>query len=250
MDRFSLVVLGNGGMVNHLLPHNGLVISKNFLVDCPPDVVKSFQTVGLSTLDIDIIFISHFHADHTFGFPFFLLDRWIAGGFGRNDNRQLQIYGPKGTTEYILRLTEMGLQPGHPALEWFFENVKIREVGQQERASIGDFKLEFFRLAHIESSLGFSLYRASGTLIFSYLTDTVWGEEVEQELRKYPMFAWIDMNGGPSGLHASFEDCLRRGVPITEGRTIYLGTHTSGFLESKNAQIRMVRQGDIIERKV
>lgn len=244
MRDFSLVVLGNGGMVNHLLPHNGLVISQFFLVDCPPDVVNSFQTVGRSTLDINTVFVSHFHADHTFGFPFFLLNRWITGGYGGPQCTPVTVFGPVGTKGHLTALVELGFQQGHPAREWFYRSVDIQEVSPNENRQLGDWQIEFFRLKHIESSTGFSLVNISGQVMFSYLTDTVWGPEVEQQLARFPQFAWMDMNGGPSGVHASYEDTLNQGLALTGDRTTFLGTHVSQPRTSGHPRIKMVSQGD------
>jgi len=234
-------------MVNHRLPHNGLVISRFFLVDCPPDVVNSFQTVGLSTLDVDTVFVSHFHADHTFGFPFFLLNRWITGGYGGPQCTPLTVFGPRGTKEHLTTLVELGLQPGHPAREWFSRNVSVHEVSPADSRPLGEWRIEFFRLQHIESSTGFSIADSSGEVIFCYLTDTVWCTEVEQQLARAPEFVWMDMNGGASGVHASYEDTLNRGIALTRERTTFLGTHVSQPLTSGHPRIRMVSQGDRIE---
>jgi len=59
--------------------------------------------LGLDLTEIDVIFISHLHADHTFGLPFLLLEYCIR----RERDRPLCIVGPPGIEEMTDTLCEL-----------------------------------------------------------------------------------------------------------------------------------------------
>jgi ribonuclease BN (tRNA processing enzyme) len=49
------------------------------------------------------VVISHFHPDHTFGWPFFLLEAALGGG-----GRPLYIVGPPGVERFLEQMNELG----------------------------------------------------------------------------------------------------------------------------------------------
>jgi ribonuclease BN (tRNA processing enzyme) len=72
----------------------------------------------MSSDDVDVVFISHFHADHFFGLPFLMLDAW------RNRRvHELVIVGPPGIAQRTEDLFETAF-PGLPN----FETLKRRYI--------------------------------------------------------------------------------------------------------------------------
>ena len=83
------------------------------MFDCGPTVLQQMRKAGVSSHDVEVVFISHFHADHFFGLPFLLLDGHYTGRV--ND---LTIVGPPGIetqTEQLIRLGYPGLRPNEPS---------------------------------------------------------------------------------------------------------------------------------------
>src|SRR5436309_1631258 len=109
----KLKIIGNGGAVNYRLPHNSALLNGHLLVDCPPDIVHSLQTLDIPSSQIDMLYISHFHGDHTFGFPFFVLDKWIGSHNSEKPSR-LVVYGPENVQDYLFKLIEMAWGLNHP----------------------------------------------------------------------------------------------------------------------------------------
>ena len=55
--------------------HALILLDGHVLVDTPPTVLFQLQRAGASPADIEHLLFTHWHADHTFGFPFLLLER-------------------------------------------------------------------------------------------------------------------------------------------------------------------------------
>ena len=59
---------------------------------------------GMAVAAIDVVLVTHFHADHTYMLPMLLGARAFAGELRPG----LTIAGPPGTREYVLRLLATG----------------------------------------------------------------------------------------------------------------------------------------------
>ena len=80
------------------------------LIDAPPTVLPQLRRAGISPSDVQHLLITHWHADHTFGFPFLMLDReWLAPD--RNARSTLSIHARPGGRERLSELCEVGF-PG------------------------------------------------------------------------------------------------------------------------------------------
>ena len=73
------------------------------LVDCGYAVPRNFLDLGHSLDEIDAIYISHFHADHTFGLPFFL-----ARCAEENREKPLALLGQPGLERYVTKMMTLG----------------------------------------------------------------------------------------------------------------------------------------------
>jgi ribonuclease Z len=82
------------------------------MIDCGPASTHKLVKAGLFPTQIDYLFLTHHHFDHTADLPCFLLCRWDQST-GR-ENR-LRVYGPAPTSEITQKL--IGPQ-GAFALDW------------------------------------------------------------------------------------------------------------------------------------
>ena len=55
--------------------HALALIDQKIMIDTPPSLIPQLRKYGISTSKISHLLFTHWHADHTFGFPFFLLER-------------------------------------------------------------------------------------------------------------------------------------------------------------------------------
>lgn len=86
---------------------SSFLLEGRYLFDCGPTVLQQLCKAGVSAQAIDVILVSHFHADHFFGLPFFLLDAKYSGR-----SKDITIIGPPGIEER----TEQLLRIGYPGL--------------------------------------------------------------------------------------------------------------------------------------
>jgi ribonuclease Z len=78
-----------------LLTYDG----ESILVDCGEGTQRQFRKAGLNPCKLTRILISHWHGDHILGLPGLLQSLALMGY-----NKTLNIYGPKGTKEFMKSL--------------------------------------------------------------------------------------------------------------------------------------------------
>ena len=120
---------------------------KMLLVDCGEGTQMSLRRIGWGFKDIDVICLTHFHADHTAGLPGLLL---TMGNSGRTD--PLIIAGPKNVREVVSHLCVIAPIP---------YEVQFIELTPKGNAALdfeaGIFPLSALPLDHHTPCLGYSL---------------------------------------------------------------------------------------------
>jgi ribonuclease BN (tRNA processing enzyme) len=100
----ELTFLGTGNFNATAGYWNSFLINRRILVETSPIVLRHLQLVGTALTDVDVIFISHFHADHTFGWPFFYASS-LAAARRTND---LWVVGPPGIERFLDEMLAAG----------------------------------------------------------------------------------------------------------------------------------------------
>lgn len=100
----EVVVLGSGSPnadPDRSGPAVAVVVNGHtYLVDCGPGVVRRAAAAsragvpGLVPRDLDAVFITHLHSDHTLGYPDLIFSPWVLGR-----SQDLLAYGPRGLQE-------------------------------------------------------------------------------------------------------------------------------------------------------
>jgi ribonuclease BN (tRNA processing enzyme) len=100
----ELTFLGTG---NFLAPPgrywNSFVMDGNVLVEPCPTALPHLRQAGFRVEDVDVIVVSHFHADHCFGWPFLSQALGEAGG-----GRTVWVVGPPGIEGHLASMNEVG----------------------------------------------------------------------------------------------------------------------------------------------
>ena len=176
-DRIPLTCLGSGAALNDGRRWNSLLIDGRILLDLPPTAVVEMHRLGLDLAAIDVIFISHLHADHMFGLPFFLLEFCIR----RERDRPIHVVGPPGIEEATCTLCDLawpdmreaGFAPHLP--------VSYIEVEGDSDGRAGDLPFTAVRMEHFTlTAFGYRFEYEGRT--FAYSGDTADCEQLRRLL--------------------------------------------------------------------
>jgi ribonuclease Z len=93
--------LGTGNFLANGRYWNSFVLDRSLLVEPSPTAMPHLRRCGLAAADLDVVAISHFHADHTFGWPFLLLEL-----LRHHDERPVHVVGPPGLRDFLHGMTD------------------------------------------------------------------------------------------------------------------------------------------------
>jgi ribonuclease BN (tRNA processing enzyme) len=172
---------GSGGRFNTCFH----VVGKktNALIDCGATSVVAMNKFAINRNAIDVIFITHFHADHFAGLPFFILE----ANYILKRDRPLTIAGPPGLKSRYAELMDATFS-GTKSLELRFP-LTLRELDIGKRNDVGGVRVFPFHVVHDDRAgpcLGYRLEYENKIVAFS--GDTEWTESLIDLGRRADLF--------------------------------------------------------------
>lgn len=160
---------GSGGRFNTCFHVTG--DRANFLIDCGASTMIALRQRKIDPNTIELILITHFHADHFGGLPFFMLD---AQFFSKRGS-PLTITGPAGIMRRYRTLAE-AMFPGSSSTTPGFP-LEFVELEPERSTRIGALAIRAFDVNHGNEGGPFLGYRITleGRTI-AYTGDTEWTE--------------------------------------------------------------------------
>ncbi len=119
------------------------VAGKLFLLDCGAPVSSLLYQYGLDPMDVQAVFISHWHMDHVAGLGLFLAQNHL-----QKKPSPLTIYGPRGTGGKVQRLLSDSFLLADE-MSYPLEVTRIKSNKTYKHALI---RVKFFKTQHLERS--------------------------------------------------------------------------------------------------
>ena len=161
-DSTRLTVLGSGDAFSGCGCNAAHLVDDRVLIDCGAPVQALLPRAGMAVASIDLVLLTHFHADHTYMLPMMLGARAFAGELRPG----LTIGGPPGTREYVLRLLNTGY--GRHLVELIGERLQLRWEVLQDGATalVAGYAVRAHAVVHSTGpSLAYTVQRGEGAVI-------------------------------------------------------------------------------------
>ena len=173
MNATSVTRLGSGTCVPSLKRSSCAILLEigetKLLFDSGPGTMHRLLNAGIEIFDIDVIFFSHFHPDHTGELvPFIFATKYPDSS---RRNKVLTITGGKGFINFINRLKAVyGDWLDLP--EGMLRFLEFSGNGLDSR-QFASFSVKTLPMNHREESLGYRITNANGkSIVYSGDTDT------------------------------------------------------------------------------
>jgi ribonuclease BN (tRNA processing enzyme) len=232
---------GSGGRFNTCFHLVGRDV--NALIDCGATSLVSLNKLAINRNDIDVIFISHFHADHVGGLPFFILE----ANYVLKRERPLTIAGPPGLKARYAELMEVAF-PGTKTLQLRFP-LMLRELEVGRRSEIGRARVTPFHVLHDDRCgpcLGFR-FEVEGRVI-AYSGDSEWTDTLIDIGHQADLFICeAYTRDKPISTHMTLSALERRLGQIRPKRLVL--THMSNDMLARRAELpfETAEDGMIVE---
>nr|QNO57609.1 ribonuclease Z [Methanosarcinales archaeon ANME-1 ERB7] len=121
--------------------NTSILVDGKLLLDCGPHTLLQLRKQKQDLKEIELVFLSHFHGDHTLGLPALLLA-------SREEDRveELKIFGPSGLREKIEDLLEISYRKSIEDLSFELDTFEVPDL--KEGTTHKDYKLEFAQTTH------------------------------------------------------------------------------------------------------
>jgi ribonuclease BN (tRNA processing enzyme) len=230
---------GSGGRFNTCLHLTGE--RTNMLIDCGASSLVAMKKAGIDRAAIDTVLLTHFHADHFGGIPFFILDQQL----NVKRTKPLLIAGPPGLPDWYERAMALAF-PGERQLPF---PLVLREVEIGKPNAFPDMTVTPHHVVHDERAGPCLAYRieADGK-VFCYSGDTEWTDVLTEAARGADLFVCeCYMFEKPRKSHMTLS-VLRQHLPEIGAKRVVL-THLSEDMLGRLGEVdlEVAEDGKIVE---
>lgn len=172
----KIVILGSGTYQPKIDRHCSSYLiktdSKNLVFDFGRGAIDQLLKAGIKYYNIDVIFITHTHADHCSELGSFLQIALAEPQEARYRNKDLVIYGPAGIKDTIKHLLDaFGLSDKEPKFK-----IEVRELKNNDSIKAENWMVKSFEVKHSTKNKCLAYRLESSNKVIAYSGDTEYCE--------------------------------------------------------------------------
>jgi len=158
----EITFVGTGEAFDPELPNTSLLYrgSRTVLFDCGYSVPQAFWRLSRNPSLLDAVYVTHLHADHSFGLPALLL--WMRDA-GRR--RPLQVLGGPGVEAWLKKLLDLAYPLSYAKDRCY--SIEARAVTPGRVLSLGRLRLTNAKSAHSVRNLSVRVEDAGRIFCYS-----------------------------------------------------------------------------------
>jgi ribonuclease BN (tRNA processing enzyme) len=161
--NIELLFLGSGNGFTPGRAYSSFLVDGRILFEAAPTTLPALNKLGILLEDIQYLFISHLHADHSFGLPFIFLDHY----FITRRKNPLKIIGPKGLKKFSNDLMDLAFPETRNKYSKNFP-VEYLEVSPRKAYALRDMTFKTYQMFHFNTQvIGFNLFYKNRHLAYS-----------------------------------------------------------------------------------
>ncbi len=227
---------GSGGRFNTCF--HVTASDTRFLLDCGATSLVAMKRLGIDRNAIDLILLTHFHADHCGGVPFFMLD----AQFLSRRTRALTVAGPARLKECFPRLMDTAFAGSSASAKKF--EVSLVELEPETTWRFQDIEIRPALVRHAPPPDVCHGYRISGGgKVLAYSGDTEWTDSLIELGRDADLLvAEAYVYDKPVPMHLAYRQLEAR-LPAIRPRRLII-THMSEDMLGRGADIAHERAED------
>lgn len=201
-----------------------------FLIDCGASSLIAMKRFGVHPNDVDTILVTHLHADHFGGLPFFILDAQLLS----KRQTPLTIAGPPGLRERLLKAQDLFF-PGSAGTSQRFK-LQVREMQPGAVTTLAGLTVTPHEVHHDGDAPFFALRIEVDGRTIAYSGDTEWSDALVTAAQDTDLFICeAYFYDKPVKLHLDLKT-LERHLPEIRTRRLIL-THMSDDMLARLDQI-------------
>lgn len=203
-----------------------------FLIDFGASSLIAMKRQGVSTSDIDAIFLSHLHGDHFGGLPFLFLNEQLVS----KRTRPLTIAGPPGLEKRVYEAME-AFFPGSSRMQRKFA-VDFVELETRTPVEVGKVRATSFPVVHPSGSPSLALRIECGGKVIAYSGDTEWTDALVEAAAGADVFvSEAYYFSKPMKFHLDYRTLMDHRAELRCGRLVL--THSSEDLLGRLGELEV-----------
>ncbi len=153
----ELTFLGSGHAFSSHSYNACIMVDRRLLLDAGAPLCVHLPRVGVGLGELHAVFLTHFHADHTFGLAALVAARTVEV----IDSPPLTVLGPPGSTDYVRRLLDFAWGDELRRMAWERLRLRVLELSDRQPFEVDGYRGTAFSMIHSSHTpaLGFALER-------------------------------------------------------------------------------------------